>query len=474
MAYTVEQMEAIFLPKTVAVIGAPRTFKPGLVFLQALLDPGFKGDVYAINPSADEILGLKAYPSLSAVPKRVDLAIVLVGIEHVERVIEECAEQRVKAAIVFASGFGETGAADGFERERRMVEKARAGGLRLVGPNCMGVYSPEAGLGFFPSMPTTVGKVAFVSQSGSLGAFVTLMGTLRGMSFSKVVSIGNECDLSSSDFFDYLAGDDKTAIITAYLEGTRDGRALLRSLKKASERKPVIIWKAGATNAGARAVSSHTGSLAGADAVWNSAFHQTGVIRAQTVEEMIDVATAFHYFNSSGGRRMAIVSGPGGPAVAASDAVDREGLMLASLSSSTVAELRKFVPASGASFRNPIDLGVAPWGILSLYSDTLRIVDRDENVDATLLIGGGITPGGQQEYLEYMINLKKELTKPCLLISLAGFTGDLEFSRALQNAGYALYTSPEKAIAAYSKLVRYFEWRRRLSGGSNKTVQRTC
>lgn len=462
--YTLEQMEAIFLPKTVAVVGAPRTFKPGLVFLQALLDPGFKGKVFPINPSADEILGLKAYPSLAEVPSKVDLAIVLVGVEQVEQVVDDCAQQGVKAAIVFTSGFGETGDSEGFERERRMVKKARTGGLRLVGPNCMGVYSPEAGLGFFPAMPMTPGTMAFVSQSGSLGAFVTLMGTLRGMSFSKVVSIGNECDLSSSDFFDYLASDEKTTVITAYLEGTRDGHRLLDSLKKASRRKPVVIWKSGSTNAGARAVSSHTGSLAGSDAIWDSAFRQAGVIRARSLEEMIDIATASYYLDSAGGRRMAIISGPGGPAVAAADAVEREGLRLPELMESTVEQLRSFIPASGASFRNPVDLGVAPWGIISLYSDTLRIVDRDENVDATMVIGGGLTPGGQQEYLQYMINLKRELTKPCLLISLAGFTGDLEFSRALQNAGYPLYTSPEKAISAYAKLVKYGEWRKKTPG----------
>jgi acyl-CoA synthetase (NDP forming) len=419
--------------------------------------------VFPVNPSADVILGLKTYPSILAIPAQVDLAILLVGIEQVERVVEECAEKGVKAAIVFTSGFGETGDPEGFVRERRMVEKARAGGVRLVGPNCMGVYSPEAGLGFFPSMPTTVGKMAFVSQSGSLGAFVTLMGTLRGMSFSKIISIGNECDLSSSDFIDYLADDDKTAVITAYLEGTRDGRRLLASLRKASERKPVVIWKAGSTSTGAKAVASHTGSLAGADAVWDSVFRQAGVIRAKTLEEMIDIATAFYYFDRPVGRRMAIISGPGGPAVAAADAVEKEGLFLPQMSRSTIEELKKFVPASGASFRNPVDLGVAPWGIISLYSDTLRIVDRDESVDATLVIGGGLTPGSQQEYLQYMVDIKSQLRKPCILINLAGFTGDLEFSRTLQNAGYPLYSSPEKAIAAYAKVVSYFEWRRKVS-----------
>ena len=189
MSYTPELMQAIFTPRSVAVVGAPRSFKPGLVFLQALLDPGFRGEVFPINPNADEILGLKAYPTVGAVPADVDLAIVLVGVERLMEVIEDCVGKGVKAAIVFTSGFGETGERAGFERERQMVATARAGNLRLVGPNCMGVYCPESGLGFFPTMPATQGTLAFVSQSGSMGAFVTLMATLRGMNISKVVSI---------------------------------------------------------------------------------------------------------------------------------------------------------------------------------------------------------------------------------------------------------------------------------------------
>ncbi len=460
MSYTQEQMQAVFYPKTVAVVGAPRSFKPGLVFLQALLDPGFKGEVFPINPNADEILGLKAYPRVSAIPAPVDLAIVLVGNEQLQDVIEDCVKKRVKAAIVFTSGFGETGEDIGFERERRMVEAARSGDMRLVGPNCMGVYCPESGLGFFPTMPSTVGKLAFVSQSGSMGAFVTLMATLRGMSISKVVSIGNESDLSSSDFIDYLAKDGKTEIVTAYIEGARDGRALFHALRDGSLRKPIIVWKGGSTVLGARAVASHTGSLAGSDEVWNSALRQSGAIRADGVEEMIDIATAFHYMPETTGRRMAIISGPGGPAVAAADALERGGLQLGQLKRETVEQVKRFVPEAGASFRNPIDLGVAPWGIISLYSDTLRVVDKDENIDACLVIGGGLTPSGQQEYLEYMLDVKKELTKPCILISMAGFVGDTEFCNKLQAAGYPLYTSPEKAINAYSKVVAYHEWRK--------------
>ncbi len=460
MTYTPEQMQAIFLPSTVAVVGAPRSPKPGLVFLQALLDPGFKGRVFPVNPMADEILGMKAYPSVSAIPDELDLAIVLVGIKQLQGVIEDCVRKGVKAAIIFTSGFGETGDPVGFEREREMVSAARVGNLRLVGPNCMGVYCPESGLAFFPTMPSTEGSLSFVSQSGSMGAFVVLMATLKGMSLSKIVSIGNECDLASHDFIDYLAGDDKTKIITAYLEGTRDGRALLSALKKASLKKPVIIWKSGSTTAGARAVASHTGSLAGSDEVWDSAFRQAGVIRVEGVEEMIDVATAFHYLPETTGRRLAIVSGPGGPAVAASDALDRDGLELSRLTQQTVEKLGTFIPAAGASLRNPIDLGVAPWGIISLYPDTLKAVDKDENVDATLLIGGGLTPALQEEYLDLMTGLKSSLTKPCMLISMAGFVGDTEFCNRLQSAGYPLFTSPEKAISAYSKVVNYYEWRK--------------
>ena len=461
MSYSREQMQAVFLPRSVAVIGAPRSFKPGLVFLQALLDPGFGGEVFPINPNADEILGLKAYPSVVSVPQEIDLAIVLVGIEQLMDVIRDCVAKKIKAAIIFTSGFGETGDPAGLEREREMVAAARAGGLRLVGPNCMGVYCPESGLAFFPGMPTVSGGLSFVSQSGSMGSFVTLMATLRGMHLCKIVSIGNESDLSSSDFIDYLADDKKTKIIAAYLEGTRNGRALLEALKKASLKKPVVIWKSGATKAGARAVASHTGSLAGSDEVWDSALRQAGAIRVHSVEEMIDVVNAFHYMPEASGRNLAIISGPGGPAVAAADTLEQCGLSLGQLSGDSIKEMEEFVPLAGASLRNPVDLGVAPWGIISLYSDSLRVVDKDESIDATLLIGGGLNPSGQQEYLDRMVDLKPNLTKPCMLISMAGFVGHTEFCDKMQGVGYPVYAAAEKALAAYSKVVEYNEWRRK-------------
>ncbi len=460
MSYTPEQMQAVFSPRNVAVVGAPRSFKPGLVFLQALLDPGFKGDVFPINPKADEILGLKTYPTVSEVPVDVDLAIVLVGVEQAQEVIEDCARKRVKVAVVFTSGFGEAGDVGGMERERAMVAAARSGNVRLVGPNCMGVYCPESGLAFFPSMPSTVGGLAFVSQSGSLASFGSLMGAFRGMSFSKVISIGNECDLSSGDFIDYLGEDEKTSVIMAYLEGARDGRGLLRALRKASLNKPVVVWKAGSTAAGARAVASHTGSLAGADAVWDSALRQAGVVRARDMEEMLDIATAFYYMPEAAGRRVAIVSGPGGPAVGATDAVELHGLCVPKLSEACLDELRRIVPPYGSSLRNPIDLGVATWGMPSLYPESLRVIDKDPNIDAAVVIGGGISAAGQQKYLELMLGLKEDLRKPCMLVSIAGLTGDVEFCRKLQDAGYPLFTSPERALASYSKVVEYYEWRR--------------
>jgi acyl-CoA synthetase (NDP forming) len=223
----------------------------------------------------------------------------------------------------------------------------------------------------------------------------------------------------------------------------------------------VIVWKSGATQSGARAVASHTGSLAGSDEVWNSALRQAGAIRVHSVEEMIDVANAFHYMPEASGRNLAIISGPGGPAVAAADTLERCGLGLGRLSNGSIKEMEKFVPLAGASLRNPVDLGVAPWGILSLYPDSLSVVDKDENIDATLLIGGGLNPAGQQEYFDMMADLKPSLTKPCMLISMAGFIGETEFYEKMQRVGYPIYTAAEKALFAYSKVVEYNEWRRR-------------
>jgi acetyltransferase len=282
------------------------------------------------------------------------------------------------------------------------------------------------------------------------------MGALRGMSFSKVISIGNESDLGSSDFIDYLGEDEKTAIIMSYLEGSRDGRGLLRALLKTSLRKPVIIWKAGTTSAGAQAVASHTGSLAGADAVWDSALRQTGAIRAGNVEEMVDIATAFYYIPAAMGKRMAIVSGPDGPTLATAKLLELHGLRVAQLTGRSVDMLRKIIPQYGANSQGRVDLGITAWDNPSLYPEVLKVLDTDPNVDVMLVIGGGISPDGRQAYMELMVDVKRQIRKPCMLISISAATGDLEVARKLQGAGYPLYTTPERAISAYSKLVGYY------------------
>jgi len=236
----------------------PRGMKSGKVFLMGLLDQGFPGHIYPVHPKAKEIDGL-TYPSISAIPGAVDLAIVLVPHDRALSVIQECANKGVKGAVLFTAGYKETGTDEGIAMEKELVRVARSAGMRLLGPNCMGLYSPKTGLSNFPQLPREPGPVAIISHSGSLTNILGLMASKKGIRFSKVVSLGNECDLTSTDFLTYLGQDSETLVIGAYLEGIKDGVSFLNALKNASLKKPVIIWKLGLNPEGCRAAAADPG-----------------------------------------------------------------------------------------------------------------------------------------------------------------------------------------------------------------------
>jgi acetyltransferase len=259
----IAQLDALFEAASVAIVGVPRGMKMGKLFLVALLEQGFPGDIYPVNPQAKEIDGLKAYPSVSAIPGPVDLAIVLVPHDHALSVVKECARKGVKGAVLFTAGYKETGTTEGRALEEELVRVARSSGMRLIGPNGMGLYCPKTGLSFFPQVSKEPGPVGIISHSGSLTNILGRLAPQKGIRFSKVVSLGNECDLTSADFLTYLGRDPDTRVIGTYLEGIKDGPFFLKSLRAASLEKPVILWKVGLTREGGRAAASHTGALAG-------------------------------------------------------------------------------------------------------------------------------------------------------------------------------------------------------------------
>ena len=444
--------QALFEPKSVAVVGVPRSPRPGQLFLQALLDPGYRGRIYPVNPNAQEILGLPCYPSVTSLPEAVDLAIIVVPAAAAVSVVRECAEKGVRAAVVFTAGFSELGTEEGRAREAELVAAARRGRLRLLGPNCMGVYVPKSGLGSFPAMPSEQGPIAFISQSGSLSNGLVWGGAERGLAFSKVISVGNQADLDISDFLEYLAEDPETEIIAAYIEGAKEGRRLWRALAEAGRRKHLVVWKVGRTRSGARAASSHTGSLAGEAEVWSGLLRQAGALQAGDLEEMLDLLVALRYFGRPTGRRMAIVTGPGGPAVSAADACEEAGLELAALSPETQARLREAIGSAGTSVRNPVDVGLVLGGVAETYRSAVETTIGDPGVDAVVVIGGAARGGGWKDHIEGMARLARATAKPILQVAFG--PGDPAVDRALAREGIPSFRSAERALRAYSRVRR--------------------
>lgn len=356
-----EELDPIFHPRSIAVAGVSgreRDWGGGNMFVRALQKAGFPGPIYPINPRVDEYQGMKFYPSVRDVPGPVDYVISSIPSGGVLELMEDCAAKGVRAVHFFTAGFRETGDPQRVELERQVLAKARAGGVRIIGPNCMGLYVPAAGLSFGDEFPTRSGPVAFISQSGLNAEEVVRYAPLRGVYFSKVVSFGNAVDLDESDFFEYCAEDPETAIITSYLEGIKDARRFRQELEKASAAKPVIIVKGGMTGAGTRAASSHTGSLAGSYAVWAGLVRQANAVNVQSLEQLDDLAVTFRFLGRPAGPGVAIIGVGGGVSVLAADAAERAGLPVPPIPPHLQEELSQFIPVAGTSVRNPLDTHV--------------------------------------------------------------------------------------------------------------------
>jgi acyl-CoA synthetase (NDP forming) len=431
-------------------VGVPRSPRPGQLFLRALLAPGYRGRIYPVNPNAREILGLRCYPSVTSLPEAVDLAIIVVSTALAASAVRECAEKGVKAAILFTAGFSELGTREGHERGEELMAALHRGQLRMVGPNCMGVYVPKSGLGSFPDMPSEQGSIAFVSQSGSLSNRLVWSGRERGLAFSKVISVGNQADLETSDFLEYLAEDPETEIIAAYVEGAKDGRRLWRALTAAGRRKHLVVWKVGRTRSGARAAHSHTGALAGEAEVWSGMLRQAGAIQVRDLDEMLDILVALRHLGQPKGDRIAIVTGPGGPAVSAADACEEAGLELAELAEETKTRLRGVVASAGTSVRNPVDIGLQLARAAEMYREALAATIDDPGVDAVVVIGSSAQGEGWQAHVEEMGGLARAAAKPVLYVSFVA--GDPVVAQALAAADIPSFASAERALQAYARV----------------------
>lgn len=368
--------------RSVAVVGARDPKKEGFPgMFGCMRNYGYPGRLYPVNPNVDEIMGLKSYPSLTSLPEPVDLVIVAVPAPLVPGVLRECIATGNKNIHIFTSGFKETGEPECVRLQEEMAQIAREGNLNVVGPNCMGFYVPKSGLLTWTTASKESGPVALISQSGGNAQDFTNYTTGRyGIHFSKSISYGNALTLDSTDFLDYLAHDDETKIIAMYLEGVKDGRLLLNRVREINRRKPIVIYKGGLTESGARAVSSHTGSMAGGEKIWNAFFKQTGAVPVQSLEEMAEIVTAFNYLGKVEGRRTAVLGFGGGIGVYVADTCARAGLELPPLSPGLTRELRKLIPPAGAMIRNPIDAVIAFLNF-PLFGQVLELVAESGEID---------------------------------------------------------------------------------------------
>ena len=354
-----ENLDRLFSPRSIAVAGASTNVdSPGHDYVHSLRVFGFAGPVYAINPRAAEVDGFAAYPTVTATPGEVDLVISCVPATAVLDLVDQCAAKGVKFLHLFTGRFSETGDAEAAELERQIEQRAKAAGVRILGPNGMGLYHPAAGIGFRPDLPLEGGQVAFLSQSGNNAVEAIVRGHARGLRFGKVANYGNGMDLTPGVLLRYLADDPATSVIGAYVEGVPDGRGFFEGLRAAAAKKPVVIHKAGRTGAGAKAAASHTAALAGTAAIWSAALRQASAIEARNQDQLLDLMVAASLMGRVPGRRAAVAGGGGGRSVQSADACEENGLEIVPLPESVREAVRAKAPALADWIGNPVDQSI--------------------------------------------------------------------------------------------------------------------
>ncbi|WP_297550475.1 CoA-binding protein [Thermococcus sp.] len=445
-------LDYFFRPEGIAVIGASNDpLKLGYEVFKNLKKYK-EGKVYPVNVKDEVVQGVKAYKSVKDIPDKVDLAIIVVPKKFVKQTLIDCGEKGVKGAVIITAGFGETGE-EGKKEERELVEIAHKYGMRLIGPNCVGVMNTHNDMNATFIMDARKGDIAFVSQSGALGAGIVYKTVKEGIGFSKFVSVGNMADLDFADFMEYLADTEEDKAIALYIEGIKDGRKFIEVAKRVTKKKPVIALKAGRSESGARAASSHTGSLAGSWKIYEAAFKQSGVLVAETIDDMLSMARAFTQ-PLPRGRRVAIMTNAGGPGVLTADQIDKRGLKLADLEEKTIEELRSFLPPM-AAVKNPVDMIASARG--EDYYRTAKALLQDKNVDMLISICvvptfAGMTP---TEHAEGVIKAVKEVNngKPVLALFMAGYVSE-KAKELLEANGIPSYERPEDVAAGAYALVQ--------------------
>jgi acyl-CoA synthetase (NDP forming) len=399
-------LEFIFHPNSVALVGitTAETWHWTRTFLESLIEIEFDRPLYLVNPKGGEINNHKVYTSLKDVPGTIDYVIGLVNAHVAPKLVEECAEKGVRAIHFCTAGFSETGEEEGIKLEAELVEAARRKGIRIIGPNCMGIYCPQSRLSFSPTFPKESGPVGVISQSGGNSIYLVRQAVLRGVRFSKVISYGNACDINETDLLEYLANDADTRIIVLYIEGIKDGKRFHRVMQEATKEKTVILLKGGTTEGGARAVAGHTAALAGRRATWDALCKQLKIISVSSIEEVVDILVTLLFLPFPRGRNAVLFGAGGGASVLITDEFENRGLRVPPLPPEIIAQIREFTPIAGNILRNPVDYSQAMVSLEDVMR-TFSILSRWDGADFLVtFVRTGQTPRISQDHLNLLMS----------------------------------------------------------------------
>jgi len=478
----------ILHPGAIAVVGASNDQARGAtLFLSALLEIGYEGQIYPVNPSLEVALGLKTYPSLLAIPGRVDHVIVGVPARIAPSIVQDAVTKGVKSIHFFTSGFAEVGTDEGRALQKSIADIAR-GKVRIIGPNCMGIYNPRMKIAFDEGQLPIAGGAAFVSQSGGLATYFSKSAIQEGNYCSKVVSIGNSSDLRLTDLFEYFGEDDDTETISMYIEGLAEGEGniLLKILEDTTRKKPVLIWKGGQSDQGARTASSHTGAIATSYRLWQTVTRQCGAILVESIEEMQDFIKIHRLSSPPQGYRSCLVTFGGGNSVAYSDVCAKEGITLPELEERTQEALVEFIPPMGTILNNPVDMSASGW-VPGVIEKSLKIVASDVNIDSIVfitqlgfIIGGNATRFGVEPraildfQVREVVSASQKLNIPLVCVNPAPFE-DLALEelriyvkKELEKNNIATFLTMDRAAKA---LKRHHDYNRIVTRGEAMPLQ---
>lgn len=474
MEESIKKLDAFFNPRSVAVVGATKKIdKAGHVifknFVQNKIRGVFKGEIFPVNPNEESILGVKCYPSVTKIPGELELVVIVVPAKIVPTIMEEAATKKVKASIIISSGFREIG---NTELENQLVAIGRKAGIRILGPNCLGVYYSRTGMDtlFLPetkilatgdeviATPRPIsGNIAIVTQSGAFGIAALDYLTGRQIGISKFVSFGNKCDVNEAEILHYLLHDKETKVMLLYVEAIKSGREFLKAAKKVTKKKPVVALKAGRSEAGARAAASHTGAIAGSDKIYDAAFEQAGILRAKDMEEFFDAGKALAMQPPAKDRNVGIITDAGGPGIMAVDECELKGLTVKRLSEETLMKFQKLKEEGKlpkfATNVNPVDLTGSVTA--DMFESAAEIMFQNPEIYGIVLLGLHHAPGLQEDYIDKTAKVADKYDKPIVACDIGETEMALYARFRFDKLGIPSYSSPEDAARAMGALVSY-------------------